>query len=81
MTSTIARNCYFVVARYFEVIMKIPYTDEQEMLDITQPEEVEVLVRADRKVLWVNVDGQCKLRICRIKNLTIIEESKRNGTS
>lgn len=37
-----------------------------EMLDITAPEVVEVRLRDDNKVLWVNVDGFCRLRICQI---------------
>lgn len=36
------------------------------MLDITAPKIVEVLVRVDEKVLWVNVDGVCVLRVCQI---------------
>jgi hypothetical protein len=39
-------------------------------LDISSPEKVEVLVRADRKVLWINVDGVCRLRICQITDIT-----------
>ena len=35
-------------------------------LDITKPEMVEVSLREDGKVLWVNVDGRCVLRVCQI---------------
>lgn len=40
-------------------------------VDISSPESVEVLTRADKKVLWVNVNGVCVLRICKIKNLVV----------
>lgn len=37
------------------------------MLDITAPEHgVEVSWSENEKVLWVNVDGKCVLRVCRI---------------
>lgn len=39
------------------------------MLDITAPDSVEVLIRDDKKVVWVNVDGICRFRACRIKKL------------
>jgi len=40
-------------------------------VDIASPEGVEVLIRADQKVLWVNVNGVCVLRCCKIKNLEV----------
>lgn len=36
------------------------------MLDITGAENVQVEPSVDGSVLWVNVDGKCVLRICRI---------------
>jgi hypothetical protein len=40
-----------------------------DMLDITDPKGfVQVVLRDDRTVLWVNVDGICRLRICRISH-------------
>jgi hypothetical protein len=44
------------------------------MLDITAPTLVEVQVRRDGRVLWVNVDGACKLRICQIGELVLVDE-------
>lgn len=38
-----------------------------QLLDITAPEHVEVILKADRSVLWVNVEGICRLRICGLK--------------
>lgn len=44
------------------------------MTDVTAPEVVEVVVRSDSKVLWVNVDGVCLFRACQIKQLIIEDE-------
>jgi hypothetical protein len=47
---------------------------ENETIDINAPKHgVQVLVRKDRKTLWVNVDGICVLRICQIPELEIDE--------
>ena len=40
-----------------------------KMLDISTPECVEILVRKDKKVIWINVDGICTFRASRIKQL------------
>lgn len=41
-------------------------------LDITAPAHIaEVTWSADKKVLWVNVDGICVLRVCRIPQLVV----------
>jgi hypothetical protein len=48
-------------------------------LDIIAPEEgVEILIRRDGEVLWVNVDGMCRLRISRLSpaKLVITDERK-----
>ena len=39
------------------------------MVDITSPEVVQIEISADRKIIWVNVDGVCRLRACRIECL------------
>ena len=39
--------------------------------DITAPEHVEVRIRGDGKVLWVNVDGVCALRVCNMSELVL----------
>ena len=36
------------------------------MTDIFSAGDVEIVVRADSKIAWVNVDGVCVLRICDI---------------
>lgn len=43
------------------------------MLDITDPDVVEVEFREDGKVIWVNVDGRCALRICRVTSLFVTD--------
>ena len=44
---------------------------EQKMQDITAPEEVEILIRQDGTVIWVNINGMCALRACQIKRLVV----------
>ncbi len=46
------------------------------MSDITAPKQpVEIDIRFDGGVLWVNVDGKCVLRICRIPAI-ILKDSR-----
>lgn len=40
-------------------------------IDITAPEVVEILIREDGEVVWVNVDGICRFRACRIRNVQL----------
>jgi hypothetical protein len=45
-----------------------------EMLDITAPAEgVEIEIRNDGKTIWVNVDGICRLRVCQVPALMIVD--------
>lgn len=44
----------------------IPY-----QLDVKEATDVEISIKADGKVLWVNVDGICALRVSRIDRLKI----------
>lgn len=46
------------------------------MQDITAPDNLEIIVRADGKVIWVNIDGRCVLRACRIRHLTLSDRRK-----
>lgn len=52
---------------------KTPFggTNTHEFIDITGSDNVEVAIRDDGSVLWVNVDGVCVLRVCKIKSITI----------
>jgi hypothetical protein len=47
------------------------------LLDITGAEAVEIFIRDDGKVIWVNTERGCVLRICRIKHLTLDDRRKR----
>lgn len=45
------------------------------MLDITGPDgPVEIKISHDKSVLWINVEGVCVLRICRITGQIILDE-------
>lgn len=44
------------------------------MKDISGPEHVEILIRHDGKVVWINVDGICHLRICGMNKLVLTDE-------
>lgn len=49
---------------------EIGRTYDGGMLDITGAKDVEVAISGENitgKVFWINVDGVCVLRICRIK--------------
>ncbi len=46
------------------------------MLDITGAESVEIKIREDGKVIWVNTEEGCVCRICKIDNLVIINERR-----
>jgi len=50
---------------------------DKQMMDITAPEVVEIKIRWDGKVVWVNVDGICRFRACQIE--TVIVEDDRNA--
>jgi hypothetical protein len=55
--------------------LKKPENEFPEMVDITAPSIVGVEIRHDGKVLWVNVDGVCRLRCCLIGEL-ILEDNQ-----
>lgn len=47
-----------------------------EMVDITSPRTVQVQIRSDGKVIWINVDGMCRLRCCQIEHLDVEDDRK-----
>lgn len=51
--------------------MKTITLKQTEPIDITAPEHVEILIRQDGKVIWINVDGVCEFRACRINKLIL----------
>jgi hypothetical protein len=58
------------------MVMPDIWVDEEGMVDVTAPQVVEISIRYDGKVVWVNVDGICRFRSCQIG--TLILEDKRN---
>lgn len=42
-----------------------------EFLDVFDAQEVEVAIRSDGRVLWINIDGRCRIRVLRPKNIAI----------
>lgn len=59
--------CYFISKR-------------PPMTDITAPKLVEVQIRHDQKVIWVNVNGTCALRCCQVEHLVLPDDIERDGT-
>lgn len=53
---------------------RIKEAREKMLTDVTNPELVDIRISGDGKVLWVNVDGICRLRACQIKVLKIYDE-------
>lgn len=49
--------------------------NENKHLDITGANDIDITIRADGKVLWVNTKFGCKLRICQIAGkISILDE-------
>jgi hypothetical protein len=51
-----------------------PFNQEKTMQDLTGVEAVEVMVRDDGQVIWINVDGRCVLRVSKIEYLEVNDE-------
>jgi len=51
---------------------------DQFMTDIIQPHVLEIKIRRDGKVVWVNADELCWLRACRIEKLIINDERRKS---
>lgn len=47
---------------------------EYKFLDITMPDHLEIKIDKRRHVVWINIDGVCVLRACRIGKIEITEE-------
>ena len=67
-----------VLAKYsidcMPVIEDEPIIKPLEMIDITGAEYVEILIKSDGSVIWINTDTHCVLRICQIKELRLIDQ-------
>ena len=46
------------------------------MKDITGAESVQVQISSSGKVVWVNVDGICALRVCSIRGTIVIDDDR-----
>jgi len=42
-----------------------------KQVDVTGADVVEISIREDGKVVWINVDGMCACRVCRIGEIII----------
>jgi len=55
----------------------------EQIIDITEPEqEIEIIISAyehDGHVIWVNVDGICRLRVCRVSPEKVRLEDRRGA--
>ena len=49
---------------------------EYHFSDITEPKAVQVEVNPTGSILWVNVDGLCVLRICKMEQFDIVDNRK-----
>ena len=45
-----------------------------KMVDLMPKIGASIQIRSDAKVLWVDVDGSCVLRVCNIKNLEVHDD-------
>ena len=46
------------------------------MLDVTEPDILEVLVDRRGRRVWINVEGVCMFRACKIRELVVRDEGK-----
>jgi len=54
--------------------MKVQVIPDQPQIDVSSPEIVQV--QTDGQTLWVNVNGVCMFRACKIGVLTIEDQRK-----
>jgi hypothetical protein len=56
--------------------MKSLFSYANQSLDITGAEDVEISIRNDGKVIWVNTVDGCVLRICQISGRVIVDDKR-----
>ena len=44
------------------------------MIDLTAPKYVEVVIDKPGKIVWVNVDGICRLRCCQVDEIHLTDD-------
>ena len=47
-----------------------------KFVDITGAKDIEITIRADGKVVWINTIDRCIVRICRISETIIIVDNR-----
>jgi hypothetical protein len=53
---------------------------DDQMVDVNMPLVVDIAINASGTILWVNVDGICRLRCCQMKPKVIrIEDRRKRG--
>ena len=45
-------------------------------VDVTGAKSIEVIVRQDGTVLWVNINGVCAMRVCQAEKIVVRDESR-----
>ena len=48
----------------------------KKSIDVSGAEYCQIQIREDGKVVWINVNGICVCRVCRIEELRIIDDKK-----
>ncbi len=49
----------------------------KKSIDVSGIENCEVRIREDGKVIWINVNGVCVCRVCRIENLEVNDDRRK----
>ena len=60
---------------------KEPRISMDKVSDMVGAEFVEVEIRHDGKVLWINRDGVCVCRICRIDEIRVLDRRVKHGNA
>lgn len=53
-----------------------PRTEDNSILDITGADHVEIAIKSDGKVIWINTQDGCVVRICKIRGKVTIKDSR-----
>lgn len=59
-----------------DALHSCPSISGLELQDITGAEVVEIIVRKDGAVVWVSVDGICRMLISRISKRVVVEDQR-----
>ncbi len=50
--------------------------ESQLLQDIRDPENVNIVIDSKGETIWININGVCRLRACRIGTLTVLDDRK-----